>query len=154
MALIGTKYLTYLQRRTINLPLKRHRLVRTIDRNVVLSSVTLKLRHRYNSDRFATYAPPSWPPIDGLHLWNGISTGRKPWVVTFELAHDSLFDRLDPVPYLAREQCRAVLCLSLWTLKRERRILERHPLGSRVIPKLSIHYPVQERSAIGGPHGR
>ena len=83
--------------------------------------------HKVTSDsrRLNTFQPlPAWFKVDGLHLWNGIPVGKKPFITSFEhdlprycgLGVDNLYKR--SLRSLEAPVCRRLLALSEYA-KRE-----------------------------------
>jgi glycosyltransferase involved in cell wall biosynthesis len=138
--IIGTKYLTYAEKRCIALPFKDYEVKRIADPYVLLSSAHRRLVGRLNFTWVNLHTDLNLDSCYGYHFWNAASYSSKPWVTTLELPTN---DRIR-LKLFAREQCRKILCLSKWVLDTQRGFLESSDYASKILPKLELLHPPQD----------
>ena len=137
---IGTKYLTYTEKRNIALPFQDYEVKRTIDLYVLLASGYLRLKGKPNHQLVNLHNDFNINDCIGFHLWNATSFSEKPWVTTLELpCGESL--RLE---HLSRPQCKKIYCLSSWVMDYQKNILEESPYRDLILPKLELLHPSQD----------
>ncbi len=136
---IGTKYLTYNEKRNIALPFESYEIKRTIDLYVLLASGYLRLKGKPNHQLVNLHNDLNVNDCIGFHFWNATSFSNKPWATTLELpCVESL--RLE---HLSRPQCKKVYCLSSWVMDYQKNLLEKSPYRDLILPKLELLHPAQ-----------
>ena len=136
---IGTKYLTYAEKRNIALPFENHEVKRTLDLYVLLSAVHLRLRGNPNSLWINLHDDFNLNDCVGYHFWNATSFSNKPWVTTLELPCCEPL-RLE---HLSRSQCKKIFCLSSWVMDYQKRLLDNSPYRDDILQKLELLHPSQ-----------
>lgn len=138
--IIGTKYLTYNDKRNIALDFPHYEVRRSMDLYVYLAAAHLRLKKKPNTNWINLHNDFGLDNCIGYHFWNAVSASRKPWVTTLELpcADDTR------LRYLARKQCRKIFCLSSWVMNYEKSFLLNSPYGNEILPKLQLLHPPQE----------
>jgi glycosyltransferase involved in cell wall biosynthesis len=135
-------------RRYTDLPHTHVRIVRTYDPVTVFNGARERITRRpaHATDFQITFhIPPSVPPVDLLHLFNRVSTGRKPWVATYE----HYLPRWDPssrwgMRFLERSSCRKVIAMSDFAFRTQRAYMDRfHPRSAAVTSKTVVIHPAQ-----------
>jgi glycosyltransferase involved in cell wall biosynthesis len=138
--IIGTKRLTYNEKRNIALPFQNYEVKRKIDFYTLLSSTYLRLRGKPNHQWLNLHDDFNINDCIGFHLWNATSFSRKPWVTTLELPCEELLR----VEHLSRPQCRKIFCLSSWVMDYQKLLLEKSQYKDNILPKLELLHPPQE----------
>jgi glycosyltransferase involved in cell wall biosynthesis len=138
--IIGTKYLTYAEKRNIALPFQNYEVKRKIDFYTLLSSAYLRLRGKPNHQWINLHNDFNINDCIGFHLWNATSFSRKPWVTTLELPCEELLR----IEHLSRPQCRKIFCLSSWVMDYQKLFLEKSQYKDNILPKLELLHPPQE----------
>ena len=138
--IIGTKYLTYNEKRNIALPFPNYEVQRKKDIYVYLSALHLRLRRKPNPQWINHHNDFGLDNRWGYHLWNAVSASKKPWVTTLELQ----CKEESRLQYLAKPECRKVFCLSSWVMNFEKNFLEGTPYKDEIVPKLEVLPPPQE----------
>lgn len=150
MRVVGTNHGGYANDRNIaGLPLQRHRVVRCTNLYRVPNFLYFKLRGKMH--RFFPHA--HWDGglgnYDLLHFFNGVSSGRKPWMSTFEtylprwVAYGG--GRLEwGLRQLAKPSCKRLIALSDCTRGIQEQFLQDHPaFAAEVMGKVSVLHPPQ-----------
>jgi glycosyltransferase involved in cell wall biosynthesis len=137
---IGTKYLTYAEKRNIALPFQSYEIKRTIDLYVLLASAYLRLKGKPNHQLINLHNDLNMNDCIGFHLWNATSFSKKPWVTTLELPCEEPLR----VEHLARPQCKKIYCLSSWVMDCQKKFLEGSPYRELILPKLELLHPSQK----------
>ncbi|MEA5596123.1 glycosyltransferase [Rivularia sp. UHCC 0363] len=138
--ILGTKYMTYAEKRNFALDFPNYEVRRSIDLYVYLAAAHLRLKKRPNTNWINLHNDFGLDNCIGYHFWNAASVSQKPWVTTLELpcADDTR------LKYLARKQCRKIFCLSSWVMNYEKSFLLNSPYGDEILPKLQLLHPSQE----------
>jgi glycosyltransferase involved in cell wall biosynthesis len=137
--IIGTKYLTYLEKRCIALPFNNFEVKREIDIYVLLAAAYLRIKKKANFDLVTLHNDLNLSSYLGFHFWNGASYTSKPWVTTLELPSDNELK----LKLFARKQCKKILCLSSWVLDTQTEYVNNSQYASEIIPKLALFHPPQ-----------
>lgn len=143
MRFVGTKYMTYQEKRNLLLPFKNHRIVRIVDAGVLLNALMVRIDGQNREKWWNIQRGPAWPRVDGFHLWNGISIGRRAWVTTLELPYVDESWCPDMGGFYARDTCRAMFCLSNWCARAARMKLGHHRSAAAIFAKLRVQHPPQ-----------
>lgn len=136
---IGTKYLTYAEKRNIALPFESYEVKRTIDLYVLLAAGYLRLKGKPNHQLVNLHNDLNFNDCIGFHLWNATSFSKKPWVTTLELPCVES-SRLE---HLSRPQCKRIYCISSWVMDYQKNLLEESPYRDLILPKLELLHPSQ-----------
>lgn len=137
--IIGSKYLTYNEKRNIALPFTDYEVKRTIDLYVLLAAAHLRLKGKPNSKWINLHEDFDLNDCVGYHFWNATSFSKKPWVTTLELpCCESL--RLE---HLSLSQCKKIFCLSSWVMDYQKQLVESSPYRDDILPKLELLHPPQ-----------
>lgn len=137
--IIGTKYLTYLEKRCIALPFENFEVKREIDIYVLLAAAHLRLKRRANFDLITLHNDFNLSRYLGFHFWNGASYSPKPWITTLELPTNND----TKLELFARKQCRKILCLSSWVLNTQIGFVKDTQYADEIMPKLELLHPPQ-----------
>ncbi len=137
--IIGTKYLTYAEKRCIALPFKYHEVKREADIYILLSSAYRRLTGRPNFNWTCLHNDLNISSCLGYHFWNAASYSSRSWITTLELpCNDEVRLKL-----FSRKQCKRILCLSSWVLDTQRGFLKNSKYASEILPKLELCHPPQ-----------
>ncbi|AFY95594.1 glycosyltransferase family 4 protein [Chamaesiphon minutus] len=137
--IIGSKYLTYNEKRNIALPFPDYEVKRIIDLYVLLSAAYLRLKGKPNSKWINLHKDFDLNNCAGYHFWNATSFSKKPWVTTLELPCCEPL-RLE---HLSRSQCKKIFCLSSWVMDYQTQLVESSPYRDDILPKLELLHPPQ-----------
>ena len=138
--IIGTKYLTYAEKRNIALPFSKYTVKRVKDIYVYLSALHLRLKGAPNPKWVNHHNDLGLDNCLGYHFWNAVSASKKPWVTTLELP----CREESRLKFLAKPECRKIFCLSSWVMNFEKSFLESNPYKDDILPKLELLPPPQE----------
>jgi glycosyltransferase involved in cell wall biosynthesis len=136
---IGTKYLTYAEKRNIALPFEKYEVKRTLDLYALLSAAHLRLRGKPNPQWINLHDDFDLNDCIGYHFWNATSFSKKPWVTTLELPCCEPL-RLE---HLSRSQCKKIFCISSWVMDYQKNLVEDSPYRDDILPKLELLHPAQ-----------
>ena len=137
--IIGSKYLTYNEKRNIALPFPDYEVKRTIDVYVLLAAAHLRLKGKPNSKWINLHEDFDLNDCVGYHFWNATSYSKKPWVTTLELPCCEPL-RLE---HLSRSQCKKIFCLSSWVMDYQKQLVKSSPYRDDILPKLELLHPPQ-----------
>jgi glycosyltransferase involved in cell wall biosynthesis len=149
--LIGTNRLEYPQLRNFaGLPMQRHKVVRVRDWNKIPVWFSYKLRNRIPLRLENTFRPVG-DSTALHHLFNALSTGRKPWINTFETVLPRWGD-IAPAEtrkglrLIAAASCKRIIALSDCNAQLQRNLIEGQfaDLAGDILPKLTVLHPAQE----------
>jgi glycosyltransferase involved in cell wall biosynthesis len=138
--IIGTKYLTYSEKRNIALSFLHHEVRRVMDLYTYLSAAHLRLARRPHLDWVNYHNDLGFGNCVGYHFWNAASVSKKPWVTTLEL----LCTDETRLRYFSSHQCRKIFCLSSWVMNAQKNVFENSPYASEILPKIQLLHPPQE----------
>ena len=138
--IIGTKYWTYNEKRYIDAPNSGVKLKRIHDVNVVLNSLSQRVLRRTVPDLVNKHVEMNWATVNGYHFWNGVSDSWRPWVTSFEQPIPWNFEKVDPLAFLVRDECRAVFFRSEWTKRVSDKLLASDPRWRSILNKSKVIY--------------
>jgi glycosyltransferase involved in cell wall biosynthesis len=148
---LGVSTLGYPEIRNIaSLPFERHDVKRVRNINMLPSHYYYKTQNRLHQYYLNAFRDFDLNGFDILHLFNGISMGKKPWVTTFETA----LPRWGSVPQsrvdqgfdlLAGGTCKALIALSQCAQEIQIAFIKEHrpDLLAPILEKMHVLYPPQ-----------
>lgn len=156
MVRVGTAKNEYGTQRNISgAEVKGYRVVRVYDVFTLLHALLVRIGSRIPIlkhglyDRLKFVQNFHWgseiPGVKLLHLWNTVSSSKKPWVVTYETA----LPRWENATYsdfelLARPSCKKIIALSDAAYRiQERRLRECPDLKKIILDKMCVLHPPQ-----------
>lgn len=151
MRIVGTNTLGYNQLRNFaGCPLQRYQVRKFQDVNKVRLWTTQKLTGRIVTRHLNTFAPNFLSRCDLFHFFNALSTGRQPWVTTFE-AILPLWGPVDEAKLrkgfalMAGPACRRLIALSQQAIRLQRAFVAEHApeLGELLMAKEAVLHPPQ-----------
>lgn len=151
MRIVGTNTLGYPERRNFaDVPLQRYQVRKFQDVNKVRLWTVQKLTGRIVTRHLNTFTPNFLSRCDLFHFFNALSTGRQPWVTTFEArlprwgAVDERMVRMG-FALLAKPACRRLIALSRHAEGLQRAYVAEHApgLGELLMDKVTVLHPPQ-----------
>jgi len=150
MRVIATDKSGYATERNISgLPFQRYRVRRAPNLYRLPNYLHFRVTGNAHARWSNLHRDLGWGSYDLLHLFNGVSRGRKPWISTFETflprwgayGDDDLKAGLEA---MAQPSCKALLALSDCAKRIQIDLLDQYPAyREAILPKLMVLHPAQ-----------